>query len=664
MSNITVPENENIFSKLKNIQFTYVVFGIIIFLIILLCVLVYYYVNYNKKSNSSSGPNSSSTSKSGDIKQIFLIMLFLMIVFGLCLVLLPNAKDIKKLFLQIKNVFYAIIYTIGIILFFHFFSDGILKNYPYLTVPVIVCLGIFCFYKSYSHSYIEEFDVNYERIKSIILFICLIATFIIFYQNDPGGYIKKYFGTSFMLAILIGVFSLLYLIIVIMLPDNGSKSSETNLIKQKFSTFSIVMNTSFVFFLIFIFLLGFFDKKGGKPNESSTQAFIRLISIILILVILIMWSVLISVNTFPEIINKNKDSSSLLDKIKRVLLSVFAIIVSILFILWISTTIENFSDRRSTISFVLNIIIIIIVLGLVYKTINIVPQENTKNKNFFNLVLSVLFYVPCFFIGVFDNIGKIVSGSPDKNNLSGSILMFIVSILLFVIYFNMPSFFNIINKQGGNQLVNRPVNTNTRYALGTYADLNKSEQFDYQYAISFWVFINSAPPNLNPNYNNFVSILNFGGKPNILYNGKNNTLMITVATEGKQDVTKNKNFKLVDYDEEGNRIIYINNNFLLQKWNNIIVNYSGGVLDIFLNGELVKSNPGIVPYYKLDNLTIGTDGGIEGGICNVVYFRKPLTTTNIFYLYKMIKDRSPPVMNDSNKTILVNNINKSVSSIT
>jgi hypothetical protein len=253
---------------------------------------------------------------------------------------------------------------------------------------------------------------------------------------------------------------------------------------------------------------------------------------------------------------------------------------------------------------------------------------------------------------------------PTENNLPGSILMLVVALSLILVYFKMPSVFNIINTQGGKQLVNRPVNTNTLYALGTYADLNESEKFDYQYAISFWVFINSAPPNLNPNYNNFVSILNFGGKPNVLYNGRNNTLMITMTEEGNAPDKKNKNVKLIDYDDNGNRIIYVNNNFLLQKWNNIIINYSGGVLDIFLNSELVKSNRGIVPYYTLDNLTIGTDEGIEGGICNVVYFRRPLTTSNIFYLYNMIKDRSPPVLNDSNKTILVENVNKTVSSIT
>ena len=231
--------------------------------------------------------------------------------------------------------------------------------------------------------------------------------------------------------------------------------------------------------------------------------------------------------------------------------------------------------------------------------------------------------------------------------------MLIFALILFIIYFNFPSVFNTINKQGGTQLVNKPVNTNSEYSLGTYADLNGNDNYKYQYGISFWVFIHAAPPNMNESYNKFTSLLNFDDKPNVLYNGSTNTLMITE----KQIDNTNKN-KLTDYDENGNRILYKNETFLLQKWNNIIINYDGGLLDIFLNGELVKSNIGVVPYYTLNNLTIGQNNGIEGGICNVVYFKKPLTTTNIYYLYNMVKNKDPPVLNESNETILKQNINQ------
>ena len=59
-----------------------------------------------------------------------------------------------------------------------------------------------------------------------------------------------------------------------------------------------------------------------------------------------------------------------------------------------------------------------------------------------------------------------------------------------------------------------------------------------------------------------------------------------------------------------------------------------------------------------DNLTIGEDDGIKGGICNVIYFKRALNSSNIFYLYNMAKGRNPPVLNESNTTITKENINE------
>jgi hypothetical protein len=103
---------------------------------------------------------------------------------------------------------------------------------------------------------------------------------------------------------------------------------------------------------------------------------------------------------------------------------------------------------------------------------------------------------------------------------------------------------------------------------------------------------------------------------------------------------------------------------LLQKWNQLVINYNGGTLDIFLNGQLVKSSLEVVPYYSLDNLTIGENDGIKGGICNVIYFNKALSSNNIYYIYNTVKYKDPPVLNDSSETIVVKNINQTVSSAT
>ena len=66
-----------------------------------------------------------------------------------------------------------------------------------------------------------------------------------------------------------------------------------------------------------------------------------------------------------------------------------------------------------------------------------------------------------------------------------------------------------------------------KYSLGSYQELNGSDKADYQYAISCWVFIDAAPPNTSASYSKYTSLLNFANKPNVLYNGTTNTLMIT-----------------------------------------------------------------------------------------------------------------------------------------
>jgi hypothetical protein len=58
----------------------------------------------------------------------------------------------------------------------------------------------------------------------------------------------------------------------------------------------------------------------------------------------------------------------------------------------------------------------------------------------------------------------------------------------------------------------------------------------------------------------------------------------------------------------------------------------------------VKSNIKVVPHMNLDSLVSGTEGGIYGGLCNIVYYKKPLTITKIHYIYNGLKDKTPPVL--------------------
>ena len=643
--------NTNVLPEFKNPMVFYPLIGMIIILIIILFMILFK-VNIPFKQSPKSQEEM--------VADIFIVLFFCLLIVGICIVLLPNFKDVKKLFEQISNVTYIIIYTIFLILFFTMMPNDIINNYAYIITPITAALGALMFYKGLTHNYVEQFNVNYERIKSLIMLFCLITVFIIYYNTDPGGYIQQYFGYTLLLTSIISIFGFLYLMIVLTLPDKakelspGAKSSN---FLDNFSNFSSYGSIGFILFIIAV-TIAISTYPGGFFNDKSTSAF----GMIMILMICILSALLLGSSLFPEVMD-NSFTNNKMNLFKRSLLFLFGIVISGLIIFWLVYNIQSLSGTSGIISFILNILLVMIVLGLIYKTINVQLPVGNSNKNaFFTLLLDTVFYIPCLFSGVFNSIGKFTAGEASASTV-GSLLMIVLAVVLILAYFKMPTLFNKLNLQGGKQLVNKPVYTDSQYSLGTYQQLNGSDDFNYQYCISFWVFLDAAPPNTNSSYSKYTSLLNFGNKPNILYNGTTNSLMVITNQKDLKNTTNNK---LIDFDENGNRILYKNDNVLLQKWNNIIINYNGGILDIFLNGDLVKSDKGVVPYYKIDNLTIGENGGIKGGICNVVYFSRAINSSNIYYLYNMIKNKTPPVLSDSNETIInqdIATINSSVKTV-
>lgn len=626
-------EAGQILSELKTPTRNYVVYSLIAFLAIMMFIVLY----------DVKLPTSSTTkSEQQAIGDIFIVLFFSLLVFGLSIMFLPNMKEFKSLFEQIHSVTYVILYTIFAILFYTMTPSDTLNQYSYIINPIMFVLCVYAFYKSTNDNYIDTFNINYERIKMLILFFCLITLIITFYNINPGGAAQDYFGYSMLLTIIITVFAFLYIIVLLTLSgDEGMKKSN---VLTHFSSFGVYGAIGFVCFLVFMTILISSDKDQFFANKTKASGVM-----ILLLIICILWSILVGANLFDS----SGDKTNTMNKIqflKQGLLGVFGLVISGLLIYWISYNIEFLSDNSSIRSFVLNMLLVTTILGLIYKTIYVqLPSGNARKNAFFDLILKTVLYIPCLCSGVFDWIGKKSVGEYNATS-AGSVMMLFVSILLVILSFKTPSLLNLISTQGGNQLVNKPVYTDTEYTVGSYQDLNdESDTYQYQYAISCWVYLDAAPPNLNPNYTKYTYLLNYGNKPAILYNASKNTLLITMKQKDLKNVTKNK---LIDFDDHGNRILYKHANVLLQKWNNIIINYNGGTMDIFLNGELVKSSIEVVPYYSYDNLVIGENDGIKGGICNLVYFKHALDYTNIYLLYNSVKDRNPPILNDSNETII------------
>ncbi|MBN20750.1 MAG: hypothetical protein CL678_05615 [Bdellovibrionaceae bacterium] len=184
--------------------------------------------------------------------------------------------------------------------------------------------------------------------------------------------------------------------------------------------------------------------------------------------------------------------------------------------------------------------------------------------------------------------------------------------------------------QKGKVLLMKPVYLKNKRYVGGFHEFHTSNydiEYSYNYGISCWVFIRAQPPSFGESYNKYTSILNYGDKPNLLYNGSKNTLQIRM---------NNGNNK--------KKLIHNIKKFPLQRWNNIVINYDSGILDIFLNSKLVASYPNILPYMNMDRLSIGEDNGIGGGICNVVYFPAVLSKERIDINYKLLQNKYTPII--------------------
>jgi hypothetical protein len=165
-----------------------------------------------------------------------------------------------------------------------------------------------------------------------------------------------------------------------------------------------------------------------------------------------------------------------------------------------------------------------------------------------------------------------------------------------------------------------------------YTDYSKS-RFSYKYSLSGWFYLNPQPPSTGVAYANYTNILNYGKKINIEFNGKLNSLRVMAAVPAAVITDENKNTS---------REIYKTSDIMYQKWNNFVINYDDGVVDVFFNGVLVASVTGVMPFMSFDDIVVGAKDGIMGGICNVNYYKNTLAEKTIKLNYRSLRIKEFP----------------------
>ena len=241
-------------------------------------------------------------------------------------------------------------------------------------------------------------------------------------------------------------------------------------------------------------------------------------------------------------------------------------------------------------------------LGILYRVL--APMfTNVKTPAFVELIKNVVFYLPCLFIDLIDNI------TGTKRSIW---ILLLVEIAVIALYFLLPMLMKSKYLKIGTVLMQEPqyLNNPSSFDPDALREISEKSQELLHYAITADVWINPQPTSTSLAYTRDTNILSFGDRLKVEYNGKSPRELIVKAMDGKE------------------MVVVARPQIALQRWNNIVLNYDHGTLDIFINGELVHSQQN-TQLLSLATITAGSQNGINGGIKDVRWFDKPLTKNQI-----------------------------------
>ena len=269
----------------------------------------------------------------------------------------------------------------------------------------------------------------------------------------------------------------------------------------------------------------------------------------------------------------------------------------------------------------ISLMLSIIVVGISFAN-NMFGRYLNNSTDWIGFILNLIVYVPCL-------LEDLVKYFKQQYDLTSSVTFILLTIeaVLVAIYFALPLLFASKLVDDSEQIINEPV----------FLDIPVSKTFKKQddgdknakrtnYSISSWVYLNQQASSTEK-----AHILSYGDSyPKVEYikskaNSSNDKYRFTVSGQTPYDISLPN-----------------------QKWNNIVLNFNENkTVDIFVNGNLertfanskrLSSDNGIS-----NEIQIGSANGLYGAICNVKYYRAPLTQTQIIQNYNLMYNKNPPV---------------------
>ena len=392
----------------------------------------------------------------------------------------------------------------------------------------------------------------------------------------------------------------------------------------------LIMLIQFIIFLVIVYKYNpYYDP--NKPNDypQVAQFVVLIVGFLYVLLFMFLKEKLIKKVNILSLDIESPTEDSFIIRTFSTLLFFIGFILLTMSIVWIFS---NLAMVGSIISHGLILLLLICVISLIYFGLQKSVDKLFPQTGFLSFIKNLILFIPCLLIRFAEYIKYEykITGKPIW-------ILLIVEIILILLWIVIPIIFKYYFDKDGSKLLDAPVYLNKKQDIGNFENLHeknledkKDSKFLYHYSLSAWFTINPQPPSTSSAYTKYTSILNYGNKPNVQYNGAKNSLRVITSLDNK-------------YGEKLNEVeIFETKNILYQKWNNIVINYDGGDMDVFLNGELVGSKPGIAPYMSYENVSVGENNGIQGGICNVKYYNHILSKKDIKLTYKMLRDKNIP----------------------
>ena len=296
----------------------------------------------------------------------------------------------------------------------------------------------------------------------------------------------------------------------------------------------------------------------------------------------------------------------------------------------------------------------ILLIGLIVLTFvyGYIVAEMRRWKGWLGFFARLLFFVPCLLHDGWQ--GLMAELRLTHVSIYLAVLLEVALILLYVY---MPSITQSVMGADNHRsivLLNNPVRLNqTKQLTGSPALFDPlNATFRTNYAISMWINLTSFSQQVT-GYNKESLIFSYGYqsnedkvyyvKPMIRYYGGG---VSTEATEERNKFVVYASRFPPQTAEEKQSLTY-DLTLPAQRWNYVVLNYSHNEMNLFVNGTLAHTfflTEAMPKYNELDTITVGDVGGVQGGICNVTYYKQTLTPEQIAFSYNVLKDKDPPLM--------------------